>query len=183
MDTIWKPIPEFAGYEVSNTGLVRSTRFNKVKNLVFGTGTMGRKTVVFSVKAKGHKFYVHRLVAMAFLPTADTKLAVDHIDRDVTNNHVSNLRWATRSENQANRIGTSMTGYKGVHHSGERFYAKIIHQGRFLYLGTFDTGEAAHQAYRDKAKELYGDFVCFEHRNPFPTALPVSEEGNVITFA
>lgn len=48
---------------------------------------------------------VHRLVAMAFLPNPDNLPTVDHIDRDRTNNHVSNLRWAdykTQAENSSN---------------------------------------------------------------------------------
>jgi len=174
MDTIWKPVSGFEGYEVSNTGIIRSVRFNKVRNLVYSTGEDGRKTVTFSVKCKPHKFYVHRIVASEFLPADDTRYAVDHIDRDPSNNHISNLRWATRSENQANRPGTSVTGYKGVHHSGERFYAKIYHQNKFIYLGTFESAELAHQAYRAKAKELFGDYVCFDHRNGFPSYAPIS---------
>jgi len=53
---------------------------------------------------KRHKLIrVHRLVALAFLPTIEGKAFVDHIDRDKMNNNASNLRWATASENQRNR--------------------------------------------------------------------------------
>lgn len=188
---IWKPVPNYDGYEVSNTGYARSVRFNKVKMLALGTGTDGRKTVVFCVKTKVTKFYIHRIVAQLFLPTDESRYAVDHIDRNVANNHVSNLRWATRSENQANRPGRSCTGYKGVHHSGERFYAKIMHQGKFIYLGTFDSAEAAHQAYRQKAKEMFGEFVCFDHvflakdlisSECLPETAPVAEYVNHVSL-
>ena len=47
---------------------------------------------------KGKKRTVHRLVAEAFIPNPDNKPTVDHIDGNRTNNSISNLRWATYSE-------------------------------------------------------------------------------------
>lgn len=47
---------------------------------------------------------LHRLVAVAFIGSAPSeKHTVDHIDRDRSNNAVSNLRWSTRREQQLNR--------------------------------------------------------------------------------
>ena len=43
--------------------------------------------------------YVHRIVANAFIPNPQNKRTVNHIDCDKNNNHVSNLEWATYSEN------------------------------------------------------------------------------------
>lgn len=48
-------------------------------------------------------FYVHRLVAEAFIPNPHNKPTVDHIDRNPHNNHVENLRWATYREQSKNR--------------------------------------------------------------------------------
>ena len=56
------------------------------------------------VELYGKKHLVHRLVAEAFIPNAESKPTVDHIDRDKTNNHISNLRWATYSEQMHNTI-------------------------------------------------------------------------------
>lgn len=43
--------------------------------------------------------YVHRMVAMAFLP--ESELAeVNHLDLDKTNNMVTNLEWNSRIQNQ-----------------------------------------------------------------------------------
>jgi hypothetical protein len=43
--------------------------------------------------------YVHRIVAEAFIPNPNKYPAIDHIDGDKTNNHVSNLEWVTYREN------------------------------------------------------------------------------------
>lgn len=46
-------------------------------------------------------FYVHRLVAQAFLPQkSDEKTEINHIDGDNGNNHYTNLEWVTSSENK-----------------------------------------------------------------------------------
>ena len=41
----------------------------------------------------------HRLVAETWIPNPEGYDTVDHIDRDKSNNHVSNLRWCTRYTN------------------------------------------------------------------------------------
>lgn len=46
---------------------------------------------------------VSRLVAMTYVSNPDNKPQVDHIDRNPSNNHYTNLRWVTPSENLANR--------------------------------------------------------------------------------
>jgi hypothetical protein len=53
----------------------------------------------------GKHLYVHRLVALAFIPNDDpeNKTTVDHIDFNVANNHVSNLRWMNDTENKKRR--------------------------------------------------------------------------------
>lgn len=48
-------------------------------------------------------FYVHRLVAEAFIPNPHNKPTIDHIDRNPQNNHVENLRWATYREQSKNK--------------------------------------------------------------------------------
>ena len=45
---------------------------------------------------------IHRLLALAYIPNPNNKPYVDHIDQNKTNNNLSNLRWATCSENQQN---------------------------------------------------------------------------------
>ena len=49
---------------------------------------------------KHRRDYVHRLVAEHFIgPEPEPGMVVNHIDGDPFNNHVSNLEWASVSEN------------------------------------------------------------------------------------
>jgi hypothetical protein len=87
---------------------------------------------------------------------------IDRRDGDGTNNRWSNLRRATQSQNTANsrRPRHNTSGYKGVslRRSG-RWRAIICNKGRWIYLGTFATPEAAHAVYLAAARKLFGEFA------------------------
>ncbi len=56
---------------------------------------------------KSKQVMVHRLVAELYLPKSH-KPEVNHIDGNKLNNHVSNLEWATRSENAKHALDTGL---------------------------------------------------------------------------
>lgn len=90
---------------------------------------------------------------------------LDHINRDRADNRITNLRLATRSQNQANtRLSTNNTsGYKGVfRHTTGKWAASIKINKKTKFLGTFTTVEQAHEAYKHAAIELFGSFACFK---------------------
>ena len=56
----------------------------------------------FTLHLNYKKYWVHRLVAETFIPNPENKPFVDHIDRNPSNNDVTNLRWVTKQENMNN---------------------------------------------------------------------------------
>jgi len=110
----WKPLLFCNGkYKVSNHGKVLSVyTITKTGELKL-TGTVlktfindkGYEKVGLSWYENGErvkkKMAVHRLVAMAFIPNQENKPEINHLDFDTTNNHHSNLEWATPKENMA----------------------------------------------------------------------------------
>lgn len=77
-----------------------------------------------SLFAKPHaqRFYLHRLVASAFVPNPDNKPHVNHINYNRYDNRAANLEWVTPRENtrhsaQAGRLGCINPVVGESHHS------------------------------------------------------------------
>lgn len=92
----WRIIEECPVYVVSNTGLVKNTRTGRI--LKYGNKKR-YYTVALHENGIRKDRYVHRLVALAFLPNPNNLGYVNHKDHNIHNNEVSNLEWCTSSEN------------------------------------------------------------------------------------
>lgn len=92
---------------------------------------------------------------------------VDHRDRDNRNNTIDNLREATHSQNQHNKIQIGATGYPGVtwrNRATNPYLTKIRINGKRINLGSFPTAEAAAEAYKQAKQKYHGEFTPEELR-------------------
>lgn len=108
-----------------------------------------------TTKINGRQVKLHRLLFPDFA-------AVDHANRDRLDNRRANLREATRSQNGANCSISSIntSGFKGVSRYGSKWGAKITVRGARLWLGLYDTPEAAAAAYDRAAVAAHGQFAA-----------------------
>lgn len=108
---------------------------------------------------KSKHYYLHKMIA--------EKLGwfgrIDHIDRNRLNNHRSNLRQATNSQNlaNANLSISNKSGFRGVykHTKSGKWIAQICISGKNKNLGSFNIPEDAARAYDKAALEIFGEFA------------------------
>ena len=118
---IWKDILGYEGkYMVSNWGRVKSLNYNKtgkegiLKAVKVGNGYL---QVHLCKDGKGKWYFVHRLVASAFLENPEGYTEVNHINEDKADCRAENLEWCSRSYNcsyngRAKKIGEKNRGRK-----------------------------------------------------------------------
>lgn len=98
----WKDIRGLEGYQVSSLGRVRYKDTGEIRHIPYNS--RGYAVMGFRTESGRKCFYVHRLVANAFVPNPDNKPDVDHLNTIKSDNRAINLRWVTRKENQNNPI-------------------------------------------------------------------------------
>lgn len=85
-------------YKIYEDGRVWSIQSNK-----FLKHRYNSYAFVSLCKHNKYKYmYIHRLVALHYIPNPDNFKNVDHIDRNKLNNNLNNLRWLSISENGIN---------------------------------------------------------------------------------
>lgn len=106
------------GYTVTREGRVKGRSGRWLKPSLVS----GQMSVCFMVDGVQRRFYVGRLVCEEFHgppPTPDH--VAEHIDRDPSNNHADNLRWATREE-----VGREQTGEERPYLQGEKHHQAVL---------------------------------------------------------
>ena len=133
-------------YEVSNLGRVRSLNYNhtkKIKILKQFKNSSGYLTVTLHKNDKGEKFFVHRLVATAFIINDDSKnkTEVNHISEVKTDNNVKNLMWVTKKENCNFGTRNERTAKINIKIQGRKVLGKSLTETKVVILQSTRQGE------------------------------------------
>lgn len=104
----WCPISGYEGYQVSTFGRVKSFKHGTIKILKPMLTSFGYLQVTLCLGNKRIAKFVHRLVALAFIPNPNDKPQVNHKDTNKLNNSIENLEWATAKENTRHAVETGL---------------------------------------------------------------------------
>lgn len=110
-EEIWKDILGYEGiYQISTYGNIKSIarfangngqlRFLKEKTISQFDTYQGYKRSTLQKEDKQKHFFVHRLVAEAFIPNPENKPFVNHTNGIRNDNYYKHLEWCTQSENE-----------------------------------------------------------------------------------
>ena len=136
------------------TGKGRTGKLNIKEENIAGSI---HKSGYMHVCVDGVHYRLHRVMWLLYYGEFP-KGVIDHIDGNKLNNKISNLRDVSIKENNLNMRRSrvdSTTGFLGVCVKRKRFCARIRHEGKKLYLGTFDTPEEAHKVYLEHKRVLH----------------------------
>lgn len=135
--------------------ITRNARNAKAGDVVGSPDTGG----YLQTRVDGKLERVHRIAFMLYHGWVPDE--VDHHDHVRQNNRISNLRPATRVQNNGNRsMNTNNTsGYKGVTRNRTKgsWRAQITLGGKVTYLGSFATPKKAYERYCEAAVAHFGE--------------------------
>lgn len=127
-DEEWKPIPRSDNiYWISNYGRVKSYKIYKTNGSILkGSLIKNFKFIQLKFNNRLNTFLVHKLVAQVWIPCPSEKhTIVTHLDRNLTNNHVSNLKWLTQEESRKLNGEYYKKMFTGKIPPDERHHAKL----------------------------------------------------------
>jgi HNH endonuclease len=115
MNVEWKNIGSLH-YEVNTCGIIRNS---KTGNLVKArlNKKHGYESVILTDKGIQKTYYVHRLVAQAFITKRPNTNQVNHIDGNKRNNSKENLEWCTPKENINHAFSNGLIKRDGIKNS------------------------------------------------------------------
>ena len=76
----------------------------------------GYKRIQLRKNNTRNEYFIHRLIAINFIPNPNNNPFIDHINRIRTDNRIENLRWVTKCENCQNvtKNKNNTSGYKNI---------------------------------------------------------------------
>jgi len=122
------------------------------------------------VRKNGKEYRAHRLIWELFYGEIPDGYVIDHIDGNVYNNSIENLRLATKLQNTANKSSLSSLP-KGITRVGKRYRVRISYMNKTFSVGTYNTVEEAEKAYNELAFEIHGEYAKHISSSTPPTKI------------
>lgn len=107
----WKILKDYPKYKISNTGEVFSTWRNR--NLAMTNLGRYKRVHLINKDKKRETLFVHRLVALAYIPNPNKHPLINHKDGDPSNNNVANLEWCDYKYNCKHAMETGLCHKRG----------------------------------------------------------------------
>lgn len=104
----------------------------------------------------GKKVYLHRMIM-----NPEEGYVVDHINHLRHDNRRANLRVCTQKQNCLNTSlrSDNSTGHTGISINRGKYRARIVVDGKEIYLGAFDDIDEAIEARRAAEEKYFGEFA------------------------
>ncbi len=143
MTDIFIPLQKpFEMYSINKEGKLKN-KYNKFMKKWMSRGYFNYTLYNKNLETPKKNFSLHRLLAIAFVKNHYNFPVVDHIDRNSTNNIISNLRWTTIQENNINRRIRNPLGFIGIRKRSNKYESTLSRDRIKIYLGRFNTIEEA----------------------------------------
>lgn len=141
----WKDIPGYGGFQVSDKGRVRYILDTPAFHKPYTT-----KNAIMALRNNGHGYfqvrgvweYIHRLVALAFIPNPHHYSQVNHIDEIKKHNWKENLEWCSHKYNS--NWGTT------PHRCGSTNRGKHLTEETKIKISKTETGRKLSQETKNK---------------------------------
>jgi len=117
---IWKDVPGYPGYQVSNFGNVKSysnyghkgiSKFNDLPHMLRPSIVRGRRVVVLFNEFGKKQFKIYRLVLLAFIGPCPPEMQACHYNGNSFDDKLTNLRWGTSLENKKDNYRLGVEGF------------------------------------------------------------------------
>lgn len=163
----FRPIKGYEGlYEVSNLGNVRNVKTGRI--LKSFDNKRGYLTIRLSKNGKSSKFYIHRLVAEAFISNPNNYPVINHKDEIKTNNSIDNLEWCTQKYNinygtrairQKETCIKNGYWYEDSEQHKKDYYQEHKEESKKYYSNNKDHIKEVQKKWREENKEYFKEYM------------------------
>jgi hypothetical protein len=162
MSQEFRPHPVLVNYEASREGVVRNRRLKKPVGYINNQGYL-----CFGAGEK--KYLCHRKIYEAFNGPIEDDLVIDHIDSNILNNRLSNLRAITQSENlKCGRSGRCSKQPRPIQSfdittNEKRVFQSIYAAGKHFDINPSSVQKVAEGIYKTARSKESGNRIKFSY--------------------